>query len=315
MKRNAQGVKDFLKDPFRYYSRLFFKMRRLGDEFDEQYPECYYNAQLNRMDGQIMLTMAACGVDDPDESAKIRAVSRAFDRAYVMLQLNRAYDSNQFQELLYTLNPVLKTCPVDEIEQRMNQAVLGHINDRRNTSSSFLLSYGQFKQVGYGDYNTRFLRYFLTRIEVFIADGLGRQLQDSPYNYVSGSGRSNAYHVEHILARNDESRSLFIGGDGEVDEELFENQRNRFGGLLLLKGQDNMSSSNELYADKLRTYTGSAPYLAQTLVADFYKSNIAMRDFKEESGLNFEAAPQFTRDVLEHRSELIFQIAKAIWEV
>ncbi len=262
-----------------------------------------------------MLAIAACDVGDDEEDAKVKAVARSFDRVYVMLQLNRAYDSNQFQELLYTLHPLLKGCPSDEIEQRVDKQVLEVINHRRNTSSDTLLTYGQFKQVGYGDYNTRFLRYFLTRIEAFIAAGLGHQLQDSLYNYVSGTGQGNAYHVEHILARNNESRAFFKDASGELDEELFESERNRFGGLLLLKGQDNMSSSNELYADKLRTYTGSAPYLAQSLVADFYKSNTAMQTFLQKSGPKFEAVPQFTRDVLEERSQLFYEITKVIWEV
>lgn len=315
MKRNSQGVKDFLTGPFRYYSGLFLKIRLIGETLDTDFPECYYNAQLNRMDGQVMLIIAACDIDDPEEATKIKAVARAFDRAYVMLQLNRAYDSNQFQELLYTLHPILKGCPSDEIEQRIDGQVLEEIHRRRNTSSATLLSYGQFKQVGYGDYNTRFLRYFLTRIEAFIAGGLGRQLQDTLYNYVSGTGKGNAYHVEHILARNDESRAFFTTAEGELDEALFENERNRFGGLLLLKGQDNMSSSNEPYADKLRTYTGSAPYLAQTLIADFYKSHSAMQNFLQESELKFEAVPQFTRDILDDRSELLYAITKEIWQV
>ncbi len=315
MAHNSQGVKRFLTGPFRYYARLFLKMRSLGKTLDEEFPECYYNSQLNRMDGQIMLTIAACDEEDAEEDNKIRAVGRAFDRAYVTLQLNRAYDSNQFQELLYTLHPILKGCPSEEIEQRINEQVLGEINHRRNTDSDTLLSYGQFRQVGYGDYNTRFLRYFLTRIENFIADGLGRQTQDTLHNYVCGTGRGNAYHVEHILARNDESREHFKGDDGQLDEELFESERNRFGGLLLLKGQDNMSSSNELYADKLRTYTGSAPYLAQTLVADFYKSNSAMQAFLQESGMAFEAVPQFSSDAMEARSQLFYEITKQIWQV
>ncbi|MFH1923380.1 MAG: DUF262 domain-containing protein [Planctomycetota bacterium] len=315
MKRNSQGVKEFLKGPLRYYARLFLKLRQLGENTASSIPECYYSSQLNRMDGHIMLAVAACGVNDPDEDGKIRAVARAFDRAYVMLQLNRAYDSNQFQELLYTLHALLRDCPTDEIEQRIDERVLKEINDRRNTSAETLLSYGQFKQVGYGDYNTRFLRYFLARIEAFIAYGLGKQLQDSLYNYVSGTGRGNAYHVEHILARNDESRGLFKDADGEVDEALFENERNRFGGLLLLKGQDNQSSSNESYADKLRTYTGSAPYLAQTLVLDFYKSNSAMQTFIRESGLDFASAPEFTRETLEKRSELLYAMTRQIWQV
>ncbi len=315
MKQNPHGVKNFLKGPFRYYTRLFHRVRELGDNPDPDFPECYYNAQLNRMDGQVMLTIAACIVDDPDESAKIRAVARAFDRAYVVLQLNRAYDSNQFQELLYKLHPHLRGCPAGEIENRIRQLVLAEINERRNTNADTLLTYGQFKQVGYGDYNTRFLRYFLTRMEVFLADGMGRQLQDTLYNYVCGTGRGNAYHVEHILARNEESRAYFKASDGEVDEALFENERNRFGGLLLLKGQDNQSSGNELYADKLRTYTGSAPYLAQTLVPDFYKSNSAMQSFIKATGLEFKPATQFTRDVLEERSELLYAITKRIWNV
>jgi hypothetical protein len=188
--------------------------------------------------------------------------------------LNLAYDSNQFQEFLYTLNPLLRGCSSEQIEQTINDMILAEINSRRNANSKDLLSYGQFKQVGYGDYNTRFLRYFLARIEMFIVDGLGCKLQDSLYNYVSGTGKSNAYHIEHILARNAESRGLFKSGDGGIDEALFENERNRFGGLLLLKGQDNMSSGKERYASKLRTYTGSAPYIAQTLeIAQIDQSN------------------------------------------
>jgi hypothetical protein len=193
--------------------------------------------------------------------------------------------------------------------------ILAEINSRRNANSKDLLSYGQFKQVGYGDYNTRFLRYFLARIEMFIVDGLGCKLQDSLYNYVSGTGKSNAYHIEHILARNAESRGLFKSGDGGIDEALFENERNRFGGLLLLKGQDNMSSGKERYASKLRTYTGSAPYIAQTLVPDFYKANSAMQRLSQQSELRFSPEPEFTRETLEKRSELLYTITKRIWQV
>jgi hypothetical protein len=59
----------------------------------------------------------------------------------------------------------------------------------------------------------------------------------------------------------------------------------------LLKGQDNSSSGNERYSEKLKTYTGSAPYLAQTLVPDFYKSNSAMKKYMEvEAVTNKERA-------------------------
>jgi hypothetical protein len=315
LKGDPRGVKSFLSGPFRYYARLFLAVRQLGDDSNSSIPECYYISQLNRMDGHIMLAMAACEVDDKREDTRIRAVAKAFDRAYVMLQLNRAYDSNQFQDLLYTLNPILHGCPPEEIEARIDAKVVAEINARRNTNVKNLLSYGQFKQVGYGDYNTTFLRYFLARIEAFIVGGLKCGLQDSLANYVRGLGKGNSYHVEHVLARNEESRKLFKGSDGALDEATFENQRNRFGGLLLLKGPDNQSSGNESYAKKLGTYTGSAPYLAQTLVPDFYKSNSAMKSFVQSSGLQFAAAQQFTRDTLEQRSELLYAMTKEIWGV
>ena len=316
LKGDAQGVKLFLKGRFHYYTKLFLKLRKLGEDPTSAIPECYYISQLNRMDGHIMLTLAACSVDDKFEDEKIRAVARAFDRAYVMLQLNRAYDSNQFQELLYRLHPLLRGCPTEEIEPRIDQEVIAEINARRNTKVTTLLSYGQFKQVGYGDYNTTFLRYFLARIEAFLVGGLKCGLQDTLYNYVRGQGKGNSYHIEHILARNDESRQLFKSKDGTLDEALFENQRNRFGGLLLLKGPDNESSGNEGYSKKLGTYTGSAPYLAQALVPDFYKSNTSMKTFMQYLlGLQFAAAPQFTLDTLEQRSELLFAMTKSIWDV
>ena len=313
LKQDAKSVKDFLKGPFRYYAELFLRLRKYGEELTKNFAECFYSSKLNQMDGYTMLLLAACAVDDPEEEVKIKAVSRAFDRAYVMLQLNRAYDSNQFQELLYTLHPILRTSPAADIECRINDAVLAEINERRNTSATELLSYGQFKQVGYGDYNTRFLRYFLARIEAFIADGLGWELQDSLWNYVGGTGMATAYHIEHILAHNKESQELFKDASGEIDEGLFQSERNRFGGLLLLKGKDNSSSGGEVYAEKLRTYTGSAPYLARTLVPDFYKSNFAIQDFIKKSGLPFKAVPTFDRQALEERSLLIYTITKQIW--
>jgi hypothetical protein len=315
LNKNVQGVKAFLKGPFQYYAQLFQKLKTIGEDESTSFVECYYSSQLNRMDGHIMLILAACGVDDSEENKKIEIVSRAFDRAYVMLQLNRAYDSNQFQEFLYKLHPLLIGCPTEEIDDRINARLLGEIQQRRNTDTNSLISYGQFKQVGYGDYNTRFLRYFLTRIEIYISQGLGKKYQDSLYNFVSGTGRSNAYHVEHILSRNKESRALFTDSAGDFDEALFENERNRFGALLLLKGQDNQSSGNEIYEDKLRTYTGSASYQAQILVEDFYKSNTAMKNFIQTTGLDFKAAKTFNRETLEERSRLLYDIACHIWSV
>jgi len=313
LKRNIKGVKEFLDGDFKYYTTLFQRINDMAGIQDNK--ELYYNSTLNHMDGQAMLIIAACELNDPNENKKIDIVASSFDKAYVMLQLNRAYDSNQFQELLYTLLGKIENRPVDELEKIIDSTVLADINNRRKGNATSLLSYGQFKQVGYGDYNTRFLRYFLARIELFISQKTSLQLQDTLYNYVSGGGQYNSYHIEHILSRNNENKSLFTNAVDDFDEAFFEQERNRFAGLLLLKGRDNQSSGNEKYADKLKTYTGSAPYLAQSLVNDFYKSNSCMNNFIKNSGLQFESIDNFDRSALEARSLLIFNIVKKIWNV
>jgi hypothetical protein len=97
--------------------------------------------------------------------------------------------------LLYELHPALRGCPTEAIEERVDSRVITEINLRRNADVTSLLFYGEFKQVGYGDYNPTFLRYYFSRIESFIAGSLTWGIQDSL--------------SKHILARNEESRELF----------------------------------------------------------------------------------------------------------
>jgi Protein of unknown function (DUF1524) len=63
--------------------------------------------------------------------------------------------------------------------------------------------------------------------------------------YVSNNGRVNGFHVEHVLSRNEGNVERFDG-----DEERFEQERNRLGAVLLLKGLHNISSNNEPYEEK-----------------------------------------------------------------
>ncbi|MEZ5918982.1 MAG: DUF1524 domain-containing protein [Alphaproteobacteria bacterium] len=76
---------------------------------------------------------------------------------------------------------------------------------------------------------------------------------------VSKTGAKTGFHIEHILAHNEENLSLF-----ERDDERFDQERNRLGAILLLKGKDNISSNNESYADKLKSYANTL-YWNETL--------------------------------------------------
>ena len=122
----------------------------------------------------------------------------------------------------------------------------------------------------------------------------------------------NQNHIEHILSENEKNRGYFR------DVEEFEDQRNLLGGLLLLKGLDNISSGNEEYSDKLKTYSNGLVW-GHSLCEDFYHANKDFDKFnKEFSGkcnVGFNAYSVFDQNALMERSRLLYEIVKVIWEV
>lgn len=120
------------------------------------------------------------------------------------------------------------------------------------------------------------------------------------------------YHIEHIMSENDTNRAYF------ADEQEFKEKRNGIGGLLLLKGLDNISSGNEEYSDKLKTYS-HGPVWGHTLCDDFYNSNVKFNNFnaalKKEKGVEIKPYSTFTPSSMEERCKLLFELVKIIWDV
>jgi hypothetical protein len=143
------------------------------------------------------------------------------------------------------------------------------------------------------------------------AEGDRRRGTPGARSYCAGSshqdGRQDRIPREHILAWNDENRARF-----DNDEERFEQERNRLGGILLLKGKDNISSNNESYQDKLKSYANTL-YWNETLRADSYKSKLDMTALKARHGLDLQPLDEFGPDDLEARHKLLFKLVGIIW--
>ena len=90
-------------------------------------------------------------------------------------------------------------------------------------------------------------------------------------------------------------------------------ERNRLGSILLLKGKNNISSNNEAYSDKLKTYANTL-YWNETLRAEAYKSKLDMTQLKERFGLQLELIDHFGPNELEARQKLLFEIATVVWQ-
>jgi hypothetical protein len=74
-----------------------------------------------------------------------------------------------------------------------------------------------------------------------------------------------------------------------------------------------MSSGNERYAEKLKTYSGTLLW-NQTLCPEFYHSNKDFMDFKEKYNLDFIPFEIFDGEAVLKRQKLLFELTKIIWE-
>ena len=301
---SQKGVMAFLDGPFTYYSELYFQARRaLTKDSNSAFT---YN-RVNDLDGALFLLMSACAVNDPEQTEKLKRVPAEIDRLFSLLQLQGAYDSNSFQEVLFRISAVIRDGKAADLRVAFDQELCAELSKRRGAEVNEPLRYAFFKQTGIG-LNPRFKRYFFARIDEFLAREMNLNMKHSIADLVSKTGSKTGFHIEHILSHNEENLGLFDG-----DEERFELERNRLGGVLLLKGKDNISSNNEPYAQKLKTYAGTL-YWNETLTEDAYKSKLDMRHLKKRYELNLQPLPAFGPDELEQRQQLLFKISSIIWD-
>jgi hypothetical protein len=299
-------VKAFLKGSFTYFTGLYVRLWKATQEESQECRSVYFNS-LNELDTQFMLILSACSVNDPEETEKIRVVSESLDRMFSLLQLQGAYSSTEIATRLFEVSAEIREKPAAKIPEVFEKHLIAELQERRGGSVNRAFSYSLFRNMSIDRLNTRFARYLFGRVEVLLADGMKQEMKHELKDLVTLRGAKNGFHIEHILSNNSQNLKLF--GD---DEEVFEQQRNRLGGVLLMKGKDNISSSNEPFSKKLVTYA-STLFWNETLRADTYKSKLDFQGFMKATGLAFEPLKSFGPDELEARQKLLFEICKLIW--
>ncbi len=285
---NPKAVKEFLMNEFNYFTSLYKKVLNYYSNEHEEYIEVYYN-RLTEMDSQFLLTLSVCKLNDPSENEKIQKISYEVDRFYSLLQLQKGYDSNDYNEAIYKISQSIREQDdLTYIRKVFDEQLISMLSENRGLDIKEPISYQLFKDTGF-ELNKRFKRYFFARIEKFIAVETKMQMKQTLYDLVSNTGAVNGFHIEHILSVNKENLSKFNN-----DNDIFERERNRLGGLLLLKGKDNISSSNESYKEKLKTYANTL-YWNETLRDDTYKTKIDFKQMINNLQLDFEPMDKFYR--------------------
>ena len=146
-----------------------------------------------------------------------------------------------------------------------------------------------------------------------LCDNINQKAQHDVLYITTKTGDKTGYHIEHILSHSATNISYF------ESEEEFERERNKLGGLLLLKDKVNISSSNEEYQDKLKTYSNGLVW-GHTLCENFHhNTNKDFLTFNEkifsDKEVSFKPYKIFDKNALNERSKLLYEIVKIIWEV
>lgn len=309
LKHNPKRAKEFIKNDFLYYSQIYIFLLEKYFHYDKEYEHIYFNG-LNNINGQFPLILSILSYSDKEETEKIKLVSKLFDRNFVILNLTNSYDSNRFNDSSNNLLKKIRDKPIGEIKNIFNSELLDNIKRAQNIDEKLkleLFEYRFFKNVGYTTLSRKFLRYFFARIEHYLADNIKMPTKDY-YQFVVQAQGKEVHHIEHIAARNEENLKIFNN-----DDEEFEIQRNRLGALLIFKGKDNSSSSNEPFDEKLKTYDNSGILLAESLCENFYKANLDFTNFIKSKKLDFKPYNKFGKEEIEERHKLLFEISKKIW--
>jgi len=306
LKDNPSQVKNFLLNDFKYFTELYKRFLLYYREYNFSQEYAHYNG-LNELDSVFILILSGCILNDKDEAEKIKVITYEFDRLFTLLQLQGAYDSNSFNELLYSISSEIRNKDFTTYREVFDKVLIEEVNSKRGTQTEESFTYSYFKDTGNG-LNPRFKRYFFARIEDFIAKNTNVNVRHNLSDLVTKTGSVNGFHIEHILSYNEENLGHF-----DNDEEQFERERNRLGALLLLKGRDNISSNNEKYKNKLKSYAGTL-YWNETLRTDTYTKKLDFKQMINTFSLNFRPIEVFGKDEVEERHKLLFDISRIIWK-
>jgi len=307
LKNNEEKARYFVEKTLPYFSNIYIEMLKYYRDFYKDYEYIYFN-RLNDMDGQFVLTLSSIELEDKMRNEKLKLIPKYFDKFFSLLNLANSYKSNEFNTNVISLTIAIRNASLELAKNTFDNQLLSVVKkkyDRETLDEAF--KYEFFKNVGYNDFGRAFLRYYFARIDHYISDFSGESEYGTYYQLVSQYSGGNVYHIEHIITNNEDNLQLFD------DEEDFNLQRNRLGGLLLLKGKDNQSSGDELYGEKLKTYNVVGTYYARTLLPDMYHKKVTFKKFIDEETLNFKPYESYGKNEIEERQLLLFDLTKRIW--
>lgn len=315
---NPETLYTWAVNDFKYFAKLHLHIR---STYENEY--LIYNKLLDQ-NQQYLLIMSAVELEDKHKDEKIKLVAKKFDQMHTTIRLLDAYDSSQFQELIYKLVPLIRNKQLNEIATTFDQVVLEYLDESEGIISKEsystigdLYKYDLIKNLRNRWRN--FSKYILLRIDRHLAETLDKpsycneKLEELEERFNKNNRKKYGMHLEHIYAKNEANRSLFTDNEGAFDEGRFNTVRNKLGVVLLLKDKQNISSGNDLYAQKVQDYATSNIIWNELLVGHIDSVDVKNLPNHRITKILPNDSGTFPLEKLEVRQKEIFEIIKTIW--
>lgn len=315
---NPDNIKNFINNEFIYYYKVFLEILRKAKEESNIYLGSNY---ANDRGQQVLLILSALKLNDDEKDQKIELIAKKLDQFYTIARLIGVYDSNEQQKEYYVINKEIRNKSLSEIETIFNEIIVRHFNERDIPIKSISEIFN-YKYFANARIDGRFTKYILARIDYFLAEILNEQSfakQEKLFTIThSGNKPVNGFHTEHMFSYNEKIMAQFTDDNGEYDEKLFIDERNRLGALLLLKGNENIRTSNWVYEKKKESYQNSGFIWNKILTNSINKASInsCIHPIKSKFK-SYEPNNEglLERSAIEERQKLLFEIIKEIYNV
>ena len=313
---NPGKIEKFIKNDFVYFYKLYLEISARAKEGTNLYIASNY---ANEQGQQFLLILSALTLNDPEHDEKVNLVAKKFDQFFTISSLIGAGDNNDRQKLYYDLNKSIRNKPLAELNDAFDNITVPYFNEHGFPIAEFneIFQYKYFEKI---KIEGRFSKYVLSRVDWYLADLLNEQSysKQESLHFITHSGNrpTHGFHIEHMFSNNEKIMEQFTNGNGEFDEKLFIDERNRLGAVILMKGNENIRTSNWIYKKKFKSYQNSGFIWNRILTNSINPASLnnCNDDIKhlfksyepDEEGL-------LTREAINERQELLFKIISRIY--
>lgn len=313
---NPSKIECFIKNDFKYFYKTYLEIQKMSKNGSDIYLESNYANEQNQ---QILLILSALKYNDTEKLDKISLIARKFDQFYTISKLTGYYNNNDLQKLVYDLNKNIRNKSLDEINNIFDGITVPYLKEKGVPINSFNDIF-DFKYFERSRIDGRFTNYILARVDLFLATILNEQSfakQESLFFIThSGNKPANGFHIEHMFANNEKIYEQFKNKEGIIDEKLFNDERNRLGAVILLKGNENIRASNDIYKKKFKSYANSGFLWNKILTDSINKAslNSCIHPIKNKFKSYFPTENGLLSvETIEERQKLLFEIIKEIY--